>query len=150
MGVYGTTGGVWPDVYENWAQLAADTSYILNVCEGTWTISPPNFQDYVANPPQAVVTVPEKDTTIVVNFNYSVTGIQEKFSTLPKKFELDQNYPNPFNPITHIRFGLPKRTHIVLEIYNLLGQKIATLANGDFAPGYHIMEWNASQLPSGI
>ncbi len=61
---------------------------------------------------------------------------------LPDKFELLQNYPNPFNPVTTIRYQIPKRDHVILTIYNMMGQKIATLVDQDQGPGYYTVEWN--------
>ncbi len=68
---------------------------------------------------------------------------------VPSKFELSQNYPNPFNPVTTIRFQLPKRERVVLTIYNMLGQKIATLIDGQKDPGYYTVEWDGKDS-SGI
>jgi PKD repeat protein len=61
---------------------------------------------------------------------------------LPEEFALDQNYPNPFNPKTEIRFALPKDRSVTLKIYNLFGQEIQTLADGDFKAGYHTVVWD--------
>ncbi|MBS4034508.1 MAG: T9SS type A sorting domain-containing protein [Ignavibacterium sp.] len=70
-------------------------------------------------------------------------------TVIPTQFELAQNYPNPFNPATTIRFSLPQSTQIKLNVYNLLGQQIATIAEGLFEQGFHKVEFNASELPSG-
>jgi len=149
-GVSAHTSGVWPDWYETWAAIGADTSYTLNVCEGTWTVQAPVIGNAIPNPQEVVVTVPETDTTIVVDFNYTPTGIEESQLAVPQDFVLAQNYPNPFNPVTHIRFGLPKKAHVVVEIFNLLGQKVATLTDKDYTPGFHTLKWNASNMPSGV
>jgi hypothetical protein len=61
---------------------------------------------------------------------------------VPKEFSLGQNYPNPFNPATTIRFGLPVQSHVSVQIYNLLGQKVADVANDLFGAGYHELIWN--------
>lgn len=53
-----------------------------------------------------------------------------------------QNYPNPFNPETKIHFDLPKSTHVKLEIYNLLGQRIKTLCDGPKTAGNHAVKWD--------
>jgi len=69
---------------------------------------------------------------------------------LPDVFELEQNYPNPFNPVTSIGFSLPVAEHVKLEVFNLLGQVVATLADDKFAAGYHTVEWDAGGEPSGV
>jgi hypothetical protein len=68
---------------------------------------------------------------------------------MPTQFELSQNYPNPFNPSTTIRFSVPKETKLKINIYNMLGELIETLAEGTYEAGYHKVTFNASNLPSG-
>jgi len=68
---------------------------------------------------------------------------------MPTKFELSQNYPNPFNPSTTIRFSLPKETQLKINIYNMLGELVETLAEGTYEAGYHKVTFNAVTLPSG-
>ncbi|RMH54481.1 MAG: T9SS C-terminal target domain-containing protein, partial [Bacteroidetes bacterium] len=70
-------------------------------------------------------------------------------ATLPTTFTLDQNYPNPFNPITSIRYGLPEPTHVRLELYTLLGQRVAVLADTDQAAGWHTVTVDGRHLASG-
>jgi hypothetical protein len=70
------------------------------------------------------------------------TGIGDEFSSLPTNFSLYQNYPNPFNANTEIIFDLNAKSEIVLEVYNIAGQKIATLANGNYDAGSHGVVWN--------
>jgi hypothetical protein len=69
---------------------------------------------------------------------------------LPFEYALDQNYPNPFNPVTTIQFSLEKPGKTVLEIYNVLGQKVATLVDGNLSAGAYRYQWNASGLASGM
>jgi hypothetical protein len=71
-------------------------------------------------------------------------------SSMPGSFELSQNYPNPFNAATSIEFNVPVVEHVTLDIYNVMGQKIETLADGDFAVGRHSVVWNAGDKSSGF
>lgn len=68
----------------------------------------------------------------------------------PTAYQLHQNYPNPFNPTTEIQFALPQAGKVVLDVYNVLGHKVATLVDGQMNAGVHSITFNAGQLPSGI
>ncbi len=61
---------------------------------------------------------------------------------LPIQLALQQNYPNPFNTTTTIRFELPQASHVILEIYDLLGRRVKSLIDGDRKPGYHTCQWD--------
>jgi hypothetical protein len=67
----------------------------------------------------------------------------------PKSFFLMQNYPNPFGPTTEINYTVPTRCHVTLEVFNQLGQKVATLVDQMVAVGYKSVRWNATSFPSG-
>jgi hypothetical protein len=69
---------------------------------------------------------------------------------MPVSFQLHQNYPNPFNPTTNIRYDLPERSEVKLNIYNIQGQLVHTLVNKVQQPGYHSISWNGGNLVSGI
>ena len=69
---------------------------------------------------------------------------------VPEQFCLEQNYPNPFNPTTTIAYTLPEDCHVRLEIYNLLGQRVATLADDWQVAGQRAVRWNADGLASGV
>ncbi len=71
-------------------------------------------------------------------------------NTLPRTFSLSQNYPNPFNPGTTIRYTLPRSTHVVLSIYNVLGQKLETLIDEHQFAGEYIAFWDGSRFASGM
>jgi predicted GH43/DUF377 family glycosyl hydrolase len=68
----------------------------------------------------------------------------------PRDFNLNQNYPNPFNPVTTISYELPMSTDVNLSIYNLLGQKVATLVDKKQAAGKYQARWDATGFASGI
>jgi PKD repeat protein len=63
--------------------------------------------------------------------------------TIPTDFALSQNFPNPFNPATSIRYELPEKAEVLLTIYNLQGQRVQTLAQGQMDAGVYDLQWNA-------
>ena len=67
----------------------------------------------------------------------------------PERFELFQNYPNPFNPVTTISYQLTTDSKVSLRIYNMLGQEVTTLVDGEREAGYHREVWDASKVASG-
>ena len=74
---------------------------------------------------------------------------------LPEIFALHQNYPNPFNPVTNIRFDLPRKSDVKLEVYNMLGQRVSVVAEGEMEAGFHSLQWNGRDaagrtLASGV
>ena len=79
-----------------------------------------------------------------------VTAISKNQDILPHNFKLNQNYPNPFNPTTKISFTLPASSFVKLDIYNIMGQKIATLVNKRMESGSYTVDFNASHFASGM
>ncbi len=71
---------------------------------------------------------------------------------VPNVFDLSQNYPNPFNPSTRVNFSIPTPENVTLELFDISGQKVATILSGMFAAGYHSADIDAQklQLSSGI
>lgn len=81
---------------------------------------------------------------------YIISGLETRTKNMVFKFELENNYPNPFNPTTTIAFSLANSGKIKLMVYNLLGQKVATLWDGYCQQGRHHLLFDASGLASGI
>lgn len=82
------------------------------------------------------------------SYTYSSNvGISVK---VPLVFALRQNYPNPFNPSTLISFDIPEDAVVVLEVFNTLGEKVATLLNEKYSPGSYTVNWNAGNFASGM
>ncbi len=76
--------------------------------------------------------------------------LTEGGSDLPRKFSLGQNYPNPFNPTTSIVYELPEPTSVRLSVFDMLGQEVAVLVDGEKSAGRHAVRFNAGGLTSGI
>jgi len=89
------------------------------------------------------------DLVAVDMFGDPLVGVAE-IPELPSWYRLVQNYPNPFNPITTIEFSLPHAGHVILKVYNVLGEEVATLIAGDHAAGTFRTTQDASGMPSGV
>ena len=79
-----------------------------------------------------------------------VSGINESDTKQPVSFSLSQNYPNPFNPVTIIKYQIPELGLITLKVYDVLGSEIATLVNEEQPIGNYTVEFDATELSSGI
>ncbi len=79
-----------------------------------------------------------------------ISDVEDKGNFYPKTIDLKQNYPNPFNPITTISFFIPNEQNISLSIYNILGEKLETLFEGNAKSGLNVIDFNAEKLSSGI
>ena len=75
-------------------------------------------------------------------YTLMVTSVDNLKNAIPDEFALGQNYPNPFNPTTSISYQLPVSGNVRLHVYNLNGELVNTLVNGEMAAGYHTVKWN--------
>ncbi|RNC84806.1 MAG: T9SS C-terminal target domain-containing protein [Balneola sp.] len=80
----------------------------------------------------------------------TTVGVSNEPVETPSGFALSQNYPNPFNPSTNINFTLPVASDVQLTVYNLLGQKVATLVDDSRTAGNHTVRFDARSLASGV
>lgn len=84
-------------------------------------------------------------------FFYDETAVNiESDNDTPRDYALSQNYPNPFNPSTQIQYSIPESGSVRLDVYNLMGQRVATLVDGNVAAGTHTVTFDASLLASGM
>ncbi len=82
--------------------------------------------------------------------NQQIINSNEDIGFQPKEFTLTQNYPNPFNPTTNINFSIPEAGKVELIVFNVLGQKVQTLVEGNLNAGSHSVTFDASRLTSGV
>ena len=120
-----------------------DTTYtpevdMLNNAKYYWKV--------IATDTDSLVT--ESKTLAFILGDLSVSNESE--SVLPEQYVLSQNYPNPFNPSTEIHYALPEATHVTLEVFNSVGQKMMELVNGQKSAGLHTATFDASGLSSGV
>ena len=78
------------------------------------------------------------------------TSVKNGKANIPGDFSLSQNYPNPFNPSTSITYSLPRSSHVVLKVYNILGKEVITLVNEEKPAGNYKVVFNGSNLTSGV
>jgi len=149
---------LWGDLGSNefWAVAGNNVSYSSN-SGTTWTTSPKNgYAGATAlNHFNAVRVGPSifgwasGASGTIVRFVRIGTGAEEQQAVLPTTFALSQNYPNPFNPTTTIKYDLPEQANVVLKVYNVLGQEVATLFNGQQQAGFHQANWDG-HTSSGV
>ena len=105
----------------------------------------------ISNPVNEELEVEFKNGSFIIDDASGVSDVgQAVFS-----FSLEQNYPNPFNPGTRLNFTIPKSQHVLLEIYNSLGQRVRTLINSNLSSGNHYILWdglaeNGNGVPAGV
>lgn len=79
-----------------------------------------------------------------------IVGVQNQNSQIPESYSLYQNYPNPFNPVTKIKYSIPINSHVTIKVYDILGKEVSTLVDKFTNAGEYEVEFNASNLASGI
>ena len=82
--------------------------------------------------------------------NFTPSDVNNQVVLIPEEYTLKQNYPNPFNPATIIEFGLPVINDVAIKIYDIRGSFITSLANQQFAAGYHKVIWNGRDSYGGL
>jgi len=85
----------------------------------------------------------------------AIQFVEESLAALPEEFSVGSNYPNPFNPATTIRFSLPVAGHVRVEVFNILGQRVRELVDGEIAAGQHQVVWDGTddrerEVTSGV
>jgi len=84
------------------------------------------------------------------NGSFSYSSVEAAEVAVPKDFAVSQNYPNPFNPSTKIDYQVPMDAKVIMEVYNIAGQKVMELVNQQMSAGYYTVDFGASKLSSGV
>lgn len=142
-----------PDSLLSWSYSVIDThSVSVHIDEKSHeaTISGVHLRGKIRI--EFTVTDPHQESardTLVINMIQ--TDVVENLSgDVPERFIFYNNYPNPFNPSTTIRYGLPRPCHVIVRIYNMLGQEVETLVDEKQREGTYEIVWDGSDQPSGI
>jgi hypothetical protein len=142
--LYFTASAAAPDVDIAIDSVNRDSIVLINSTElHIWT------HVEMSDTTGATILLPDF-TAGTIRIRHSTDVASGEEDLLPTKLELAQNFPNPFNPTTSISFSLPERAHVRVDVFNLLGQNVATLADADFTAGNHTVSWDASGTPSGL
>jgi hypothetical protein len=97
-----------------------------------------------------IITGNTEGDLLLIKVAPDITSIDETPHVTINDYQLQQNYPNPFNPSTSIEFALPQAEYVKIEVYNTLGQRIKTLLDSKMTSGTHAVDFNASNISSGI
>ena len=77
-------------------------------------------------------------------------SLMKRSGSIPEDYTLDQNYPNPFNPVTAISYSVPAPGPVSLKVYDLLGEEVSTVVEGEHKVGFHTAQFDGSHLSSGV
>ena len=127
-----------------------------NVFESSVEKTPQRTNPYRITPPpspnlKSVLHGAEDDSSPRFSLTIAFAeNVDEQSVDIPVEFVLRQNYPNPFNPTTIIEYGLPETSTIRIDVFNMLGQRVATLVNGEQTAGYHRIQFDGRRLASGV
>jgi len=144
-----TTGSAWHTFDEE--QLG---SIVLGKLADLVVLS----DDYLTVPDKEIRTLSSVLTIIggefvhaAKEFAYLITSVKNLGTPfIPETFVLLQNYPNPFNPTTTIKYEIPKSSFVTLKVYNIAGQLIVTLVDGQKSAGRYAVKWNTANVSSGV
>ena len=125
------------DIVNAMADYMSGTGNEWYISDWSWTVYADDGWDMVeaSNGPRS----------ITVDIGWYLNADKDG-ANIPDVFALHQNYPNPFNPVTTIRYDVPEQAHVTMEIYNILGQKVAMVVDGIHQPGFHAVRWNGVNM----
>lgn len=126
----------------NWSKLA--------FVEGNGTVNSTSNYSYTDKKVSDTETYFYRLKQVDMDGTFEYSSVVEVDAQTPTEFKLSQNYPNPFNPSTTIEFALPQASNVDLTVYNSIGEEVVNLVNQNMEAGFHTVNFNASELNSGI
>jgi hypothetical protein len=140
------------DEYQAW-NISADKYNVNNAIELSW-ISPTDIDADVHLVVDGEAVDMKVQTSIEIedagSMSLVVGNVDSFMSPVPKEFALSAAYPNPFNPSTNLNLDLNQDGFVSVKVYNVVGQVVAELANGQMEAGYHTFTWHAGSIASGM
>jgi hypothetical protein len=167
FGIADSVAGTWPDVFRivrpdavplyRFQRYTSDADSVSSVGRATSTYNTAVFgfdlrriRGAFDSPAGATARALQSAFFFVDNGTPLSASEPSASVSRPKEFKLEQNYPNPFNPTTTIQFAVPSVSDVKLEVFNILGQKVASLVNRRMEAGVHTVNFNAANLSSGV
>lgn len=160
---YGPEGNLWVSQDAAYGgDQTINAAIAMNYDAKTYyEVSMPDTTLFSLQGPRGVAFSTTGDTMYVASFNANAVFMYKKgaggtnignevANLIPEGYSLQQNYPNPFNPTTVIPFELGKDGHVMLSVYNIKGQKVATLVNRHMTAGAHQIKFDGSDFASGL
>jgi hypothetical protein len=142
-GGYGYTAAV----YDDYCYVASEGTGVraINISNPAAPVEDGYFDDVPQSRGltayEGFVYVAEKVDGLSIYANDLVTAVENNITNIPESMQLHQNYPNPFNPTTNIRIDLKERSHVVLEVFNSLGEKVSVLLNKQLDAGSSLVKF---------
>jgi hypothetical protein len=131
---------IWSTTFEN---PGLSQEFVSDIVVDTFTTASPKL--YISG---STVKQAQNSDYQIIKYS-SITAVEDQ-NNIPISFNLAQNYPNPFNPSTKINYSIAQFSQVALKIYDVLGTEVATLVNEEKPAGSYEVNFNASQLSSGI
>jgi hypothetical protein len=127
-------------------------SYQMGLCDGEWHLIPPEVEGYTVEPSWYTVNVTEDDTLFAgYDFTYTPLAVQpDQSDPVASEFQIGACYPNPFNSAVVITYKIPTQGIVMLNAYNVLGQKVAEVFRGQMPSGVHHITWEPEDLATGV
>ncbi len=122
----------------------------IGFVKGAGTSNSPHYYSFTDNNFDTHIDQKYRLKQINTDGKFSFSNVVQIKSKTQTQYSLENNYPNPFNPTTTIYFSIPKKSFVILKVYNSLGEKVKTLKDAEMKKGEHKIKFSADGLASGV